>query len=346
MRSRIFYVILGLIIFSANIVYSQDPQFSQFYSAPTLLSPSLAGSSGGTRFITNYRNQWPGISKTYQTYAFSADMYLNNYRSGVGLVFVTDKAGTASLNTSYLGLQYSYRVQLGDYWQFVPGMQFTFGQKSIDQSKLIFSDGTSTSDSQYLTDARASYVDLASSLFLFSPELWVGLTVDHLLRPSYSFLGEQAFIPLKIVNFGGINFWRDRTLRAEEPRTASLCYRFEYQNNFKQLDIGAYWYSRILEFGVWYRGFPVFKNQSVDGTFLDSDALVFMIGIERGSFKLAYSYDMQLSSLAAYGSGAHEISLSFELGEIFGCGAKYFDCFAKRTGLRFNNDQPRNLRVY
>jgi len=273
-------------------------------------------------------------------------MYVNTYKSGFGMVFVTDKAGSASLNTSYLGLQYSYRVMLGEYWQFVPGLQFTLGQKSIDRSKLIFPDGSSTGNSEYLTDTRASYVDLVSSLFLFSPKLWVGLTMDHLMRPSYSFLGEQAFMPLKIVNFGGVNFWSERSRRVEEPRSASLCYRFEYQNGFKQLDLGAYWYSRVLEFGVWYRGFPVFKNHGVEGQFLDSDAIVLMLGVERGSFRLSYSYDIQLSTLAAYGSGAHEISLIFEMGEIFGCGAKYFDCFAKRTGLKFDKEQPRNLRVF
>jgi len=333
-----------------NSVYSQDPHFSQFYSAPNLLSPSLAGSSGGTRFVVNYRNQWPGISKTYQTYAFAADMYLNTYKSGFGVVFVTDKAGTASLNTSYLGLQYSYRVKLGDYWQFVPGMQFTLGQKSLDRSKLVFSDGTGAGsyagNIDYLTETRATYLDMASSLFLFSPKLWIGFTVDHLLRPSYSFIGEQTFIPLKIVNFGGLNFWSERSRRVEESRSASLCYRFEFQNGFKQLDLGAYWYSRFLELGVWYRGFPVFKNENIDKTFLDSDALVFMVGVEHGSFRISYSYDMQLSSLAGYGSGAHEISLMFEIGEIFGCGAKYFDCFAKRTGLRFNKDQPRDLKIF
>jgi len=346
MGNKITFFILGLILFSAPSGYAQDPHFSQFYSAPNLLSPSLAGSSGGTRFVVNYRNQWPGISKAYQTYAFAADMYVNSYKSGFGMVFVTDKAGSASLNTSYLGLQYSYRVMLGEYWQFVPGLQFTLGQKSIDRSKLIFPDGSSTGNSEYLTDTRASYVDLVSSLFLFSPKLWVGLTMDHLMRPSYSFLGEQAFLPLKIVNFGGVNFWSERSHRVEEPRSASLCYRFEYQNGFKQLDLGAYWYSRVLEFGVWYRGFPVFKNHGVEGQFLDSDAIVLMLGVERGSFRLSYSYDIQLSTLAAYGSGAHEISLIFEMGEIFGCGAKYFDCFAKRTGLKFDKEQPRNLRVF
>ncbi|NEW82181.1 MAG: type IX secretion system membrane protein PorP/SprF [Mariniphaga sp.] len=350
MRSRIIYIILGLSFYSVKLVYSQDPHFSQFYSAPNILSPSLAGSSGGTRFVANYRNQWPGISKTYQTYAFAADTYLNMYKSGVGVVFVTDKAGTASLNTSYLGLQYSYRVKLGDYWQFVPGMQFTFGQKSLDRSKLIFPDGTGSGsysgNLEYFSDTRANYLDMASSLFLFSPKFWIGLTADHLLRPSYSFIGERAFMPLKIVNFGGFNFWSERSRRVEQSRTASLCYRFKYQNGFKQLDIGAYWYSRFLEFGVWYRGFPIFKNQNVDNQFLDSDAVVLMVGVERGSFRISYSYDIQLSSLAAYGSGAHEISLMFEMGEIFGCGAKYFDCFAKRTGLRFNKEQPRNLRIF
>jgi type IX secretion system PorP/SprF family membrane protein len=340
---------VGLLLLSANSVYSQDPHFSQFYSAPNVISPSLAGSSGGTRFVVNYRNQWPGIASTYQTYAFAADMYLNIYKSGVGIVFVTDKAGTASLNTTYLGLQYSYRVKLGDYWQFVPGMQFALGQKSLDRSKLVFSDGTSggsySGNIDYFSNTKVNYVDMASSLFLFSPKLWIGLTADHLLRPSYSFIGEEAFLPLKIVNFGGVNFWSERSRIADESRSASLCYRFEYQNGFKQLDIGAYLYSQFLEFGVWYRGFPVF-NKNSNNQFLDSDAIVLMVGVERGSFRISYSYDMQLSSLAGYGSGAHEISLMFEMGEIFGCGAKYFDCFAKRKGLRFDKEQPRNLRIF
>ena len=163
MRSRIVYIILCFSFFSVKLVYSQDPHFSQFYSAPNVLSPSLAGSSGGTRFVSNYRNQWPGIANTYQTYAFAADMYLNTYKSGVGILFVTDKAGTASLNTSYLGLQYSYRVKLGDYWQFVPGMQFTLGQKSLDRSKLVFPDGTGggsyPGNIDYFANTRVNYVD-------------------------------------------------------------------------------------------------------------------------------------------------------------------------------------------
>ena len=277
---------------------AQDAHFSQFYSAPTFLSPSLAGSTGGTRFVANYRNQWPGISKTYQTFAVSADFYLSEYRSGFGALLVTDKAGSANLNTTYLGLQYSFRVKLGDSWQFVPGLQYTFGQKSLDRSKLIFPDevvnGTPSSGQIYLTDTRALYMDLATSVFFYSPKFWIGAVSDHLLRPNYSFLGDKATLPLKIINFGGMNLWRANAHRVEEPRIASLSYRFEYQKGFKQLDIGGFLYGRVLDFGVWYRGLPVFKNENLANHFMDNDALVLMLGVSTGALRIAYSYDLQL----------------------------------------------------
>jgi len=328
---------------------AQDAHFSQFYSAPTFLSPSLAGSTGGTRFVTNYRNQWPGISKTYQTFAVSADMYFSKYRSGFGALIVTDKAGSANLNTTYLGLQYSYRVPIGDNWQFIPGLQFTLGQKSLDRSKLQFPDdvvtGTPSGGNIYLTDTRAQYIDFCTSLFLYSQKFWVGTVFDHMLRPNYSFLGSKATLPFKFVNFGGMNLWQSRGSRLEVPRSASLCYRFETQNGYKQLDLGAYWYGRVLDFGVWYRGFPVFKNNNTKNHFIDNDAVVFSIGVVNGSYRIGYSYDIQLSQLATFGAGAHEISIIVELGELFGCGLKYLDCYARRNTIQFNRSRPRNMKV-
>lgn len=347
---KIKWVILCCSVLLVNIrAVAQDAHFSQFYSAPTFLSPSLAGSTGGTRFISNYRNQWPGISKAYQTFALSTDLYFSKYRSGLGALLVADKAGSANLNTTYLGLQYSYRVTLGEYWQFIPGLQFTLGQKSLDRSRLVFPDevitGNPSSGNIYLTDTKAQYMDFATSLFLYSPQFWIGAVFDHMLRPDYSFLGSTAILPLKFVNFGGVNLWKSRGSRTVEPRAASLCYRFEVQNGYKQLDIGAYMYGRVLDFGIWYRGFPVFKNENLKNHFLDHDAIVLMLGVTNSFYRVAYSYDMQLSALSSYGAGAHEISIIVEMGELFGCGLKYLDCYSRRTTIRFNKDQPRNMKI-
>ncbi len=344
LKNRIITGFYFVLLINVSAV-AQDAHFSQFYSAPTFLSPSLAGSTGGTRLAANYRNQWPGISKAYQTFAVSADFYLSEFRSGFGALLVTDKAGSANLNTSYLGLQYSFRVPLGETWQFVPGLQFTLGQKSLDRSRLLFPDevvtGTPSAGHIFLTGTKAQYLDFATSVFLYSRKLWLGAVADHLLRPNYSFLGSAAVLPLKFVSFGGMNLWRAHASRVEEPRLASLCYRFEYQHAFKQLDLGAYVYGGILDFGVWYRGVPVFNNDHPENHLLDNDALVLTVGVLSGPVHIAYSYDLQLSGLAAYGAGAHEISLVWEIGELFEC----INCFSLRNTIQFHKNRPRDMII-
>jgi type IX secretion system PorP/SprF family membrane protein len=326
---------------------AQDAHFSQFYAAPTFMSPSLAGATGGTRIISNYRNQWPGVKDAYRTFSLSADLYINKYKSGLGVLLVSDQAGSASLSTTNFGLQYSYRVKIGNSLQFIPGLQFTLGQKSIDVMKLKFPDelytgGSSGADALF-ADPKVGYVDFSLSGFIYSRSTWFGVVVDHLLEPEYSFLGEETHIPLKIVAFGGMNIWKERASRIETPRRASFVYRFQNQGGFNQIDLGAYWYNRMLEFGVWYRGLPAF-NKSND--FIDSESVVFLVGVIQGPIKLGYSYDIQLSGLARSGGGAHEISMIFEMGEIFGCGTKYLDCFTKRAGHKFNKKQPRKIEIY
>ena len=343
-KKAILIGVLLVLLLNVNSV-AQDPHFSQFYSAQTFLSPSLAGSSGGTRYTANYRNQWPGIQKTYQTYAVSADFYLSEFRSGFGALLVTDKAGSASLNTTNLGLQYSFRVPISDNIQFVPGLQFTFGQKSLDRSKLIFPDEvvteTPSSGQFYLTNTKAQYVDFITSVFLYSRTVWMGFVADHLLRPNYSFMGDKTILPLKIVNFGGMNFWQPNARRIDDPRLASLCYRFEVQNGFKQLDVGGYVYGKVFDFGIWYRGLPIFKNQNIENHYIDNDAVVLSVGVSTNALHITYSYDLQLSKLAAYGSGAHEVSIGFEMNKLLGC----VDCFSRRSAIQFHKNRPRNMKV-
>src|SRR5690554_6204738 len=121
-------------------VQAQDLHFSQFYASPLYLSPSLAGATDGARLVINYRNQWPGIEKAFSTYAISFDNYFNAFNSGLGFLLIQDKAGTAGLTTTHAALQYSYNIQISEEWQVVPAIQFAYGNRSIDFSKLRFAD--------------------------------------------------------------------------------------------------------------------------------------------------------------------------------------------------------------
>ncbi|QZT35705.1 PorP/SprF family type IX secretion system membrane protein [Halosquirtibacter xylanolyticus] len=327
-------------------VKAQEPQFSQFFSAPTFMSPSLAGSTGGMRVVANYRNQWPGIPNSYNTFSAAGDIYVNTLKSGFGAIIWRDIAGTTSLSTTHFGLQYTYRLQISDTWTWIPGLEFGFEQKSVDGTKAVtgndINSGGGTGIS-YFESGQASYLDFKFSSFFYNRKFWGGFNLFHLTTPSYSFVGQKNEVPLYFSVFGGMNIWRQPTQRQTLPRSFCVSYRYTYQNDFNQLDLGGYWFNRNFEVGAWWRGVPIFNNR-IDKV-VDQSAVILSAAMIFGIFKIGYSYDIPISELNATSAGAHEISLIMEFGDIFGCGARYLDCFTKRAGLRFNKKRPRDLKL-
>lgn len=90
--------------------YAQDPTFTQFYSNPLYLNPAFAGSTGCPRFALNYRNEWPQLTGNYVTYSASYDSYFKNINGGFGVLATHDQQGQGTINTSMLGLIYSYQI--------------------------------------------------------------------------------------------------------------------------------------------------------------------------------------------------------------------------------------------
>lgn len=295
----------------------QDLHFSQFYASPLYLSPSLAGATDGGRLIVNYRNQWPEISKTYETFALSFDNFFTRFNSGIGGYITHDKAGSAGLTTTNFGLQYSYNLVLNSEWQVVPAIQFAYGRKSIDFSKLKFGDqliagGGASGSMGRLGNDQVNYADFATSLFLYSSKYWIGITVDHLSQPNYTFLNEEMRLKLKLVCFGGMNIWTERRRSRSLDQSFSFSFRYQRQARYNQLDLGVYWFSDPIEIGMWYRGVPVVQNSDDN---LNHDALVALLGYKYGAYRLAYSYDISISSLGWSTGGAHELSIIWEFNQ-------------------------------
>ena len=319
--SRFIHNIIWILIFGMSFTPSkaQDLHFSQFYASPLYLSPSFAGATDGGRLVMNYRNQWPGIEKAFSTYAVSFDNYFPTFNSGLGIQLIQDKAGSAGLSTTHAALQYSYNIQLTEQWQVVPAIQFAYGNRSIDFSKLRFADeqigGGASGSWDQLTNEQVEYVDFASSVLFYSPAIWIGMTANHLATPNYSFLGEQMQLPRKFVFFGGINFWSERRRRIKGDRSFSGTFRIQHQQNFNQADIGAYWFNDPLEIGLWYRGLPVFGNDTESK--FNQDAIVVSLSYRHGALRFGYSYDITISNLGWNSSGAHELSLIFEFNQNF-----------------------------
>src|SRR5579859_1522237 len=110
-------LLLYLGILALQPASSQDIHFSQFYEAPLLRNPALAGIfTGDYRVQAIFHDQWNSFTNAYRTGSLSAEYKMPVGRSDdyftTGLQVVYDKAGTAALTTTELFPAVNYHKSL------------------------------------------------------------------------------------------------------------------------------------------------------------------------------------------------------------------------------------------
>ena len=108
---------------------AQDPHFTQFYANPLYLNPAFAGSHRCPRIVFNYRNQWPNISGTYVSTAFSFDMKVEAVSGGLGLQFLHDNAGQGTMSITGFSGMYAYQLSITREFSMAFGFEATYRQK-------------------------------------------------------------------------------------------------------------------------------------------------------------------------------------------------------------------------
>lgn len=313
------FLIYSLLFCSGATTFAQDPEFSQYYSAPLYLNPAFAGTATDHRFIANYRNQWPNITNSFVTYALSYDYNMETLNSGLGLYVMADKAGSANLKSTTINFQYAYKVSLNDKWVLSSGLNFGVGIRNIDFSKLVFGDqlafdadgNASTDDDAFSRLESTTYFDFGAGMLAYSRKFWLGLSFAHMNRPNRSLIDEEAIIPMKTTFHGGVRIPLYHGLFKKE-RVAAIMPSFVYkqQGRFDQLDLGTYFFYEPVVIGLWYRGIPIQQN-TLDN--ISQDAVVVILGFQLTSFELSYSYDLTVSELGPISGGAHEVALKYKL---------------------------------
>src|SRR6202790_5454795 len=114
-------ICLTLVIFAAGIttVCSQDLHFSQFFEAPLLRNPALAGIfTGDYRIQGVYRDQWNSFTNAYKTGSFNGEYKLPIARTDdfltLGLQILYDKAGSAGLTSTQVFPAINYSKSLSN----------------------------------------------------------------------------------------------------------------------------------------------------------------------------------------------------------------------------------------
>ncbi|MGQ0827414.1 MAG: PorP/SprF family type IX secretion system membrane protein [Bacteroidota bacterium] len=289
-------VMLSLSMIAYKNVKAQDPEFTQFYANPLYLNPALAGNNICPRICINYRNQWPGISGTYVTTSASFDRFVYGIKSGIGVIVTNDRAGEGTINTTNVSGIYSYQLRIRRDLTMNFGLQATYGQKTLDWSKLTFGDmiedkhGFIYNTNEVPNRAKKSFVDFSGGVVVFTKRFYGGFAAHHINQPDEGFLGPSK-LPVKLTGHAGAIF------KISEDANISPNILFQQQQDFQQLNLGLYINKGALVGGLWYR---------------NMDSFIVLIGVQHGVLKFGYSYDVTISKLTNVTAGSHELSLGLQ----------------------------------
>jgi type IX secretion system PorP/SprF family membrane protein len=302
MKKLLILVIISLFGFAAK---AQDPTFTQFYANPLYLNPAFAGSHGCPRFALNYRNEWPSLSGNYVTYSASYDQYFKNISGGFGVLATHDQQGQGTINTSMLGLVYSYHLTLGRKWKMMFGARASWYQKFLDWDKLTFGDmidprrGFIYATGDVPRGGSRGFFDASAGTVIFNKHFFAGFAAHHLNTPNESMIIGNSPLPMRFTGHMGAEIQLGRQSKYANGTSIMPNVIYQYQNGFQELSVGTYVKYGAFNAGFWYR---------------NKDAFIMTIGVNTGKFKLGYSYDVTVSKLNnGVSGGSHEISLGLNL---------------------------------
>lgn len=331
-KMKLLRIYLLLIVCNATTTLcAQDVHFTQAEDAPLLLCPALAGMSNlDYRVALNYKNQWPGIGKGYNTINASID--LPAFRSaeakrsrgsylGAGLHILKDFAGEAAFGVTNFGLTITGVTPLGYSSKASFGLQSGISQRSANADKLTWStqyiNGAYDKDGPGEGDRLTSigYADWAFGLAyefesesesfagFSSAKIKAGMSVYHFNKPKVEIVGAVLDVVYrKQVYFVNGMFDIGETKYAFNPS-----FTFYKQGPNKEMLVG-------ILFRMRSGGNSKFTgNTDANGFGFGAivrvgDAIAPAINYQKNNIQFGLSYDITYSKLSRSGAGGAEIS--------------------------------------
>jgi len=325
------------------LLKGQDFHFSQFYFTPVTLNPAQTGFfTAKFRLFANYREQWRfsqstgGNSGYKTTYSAGGDMRLitgfpgqNDYIA-LGFYALGDKStgGHLGKDAFYGSLAFHKNIIAGQqYLAF--GFQGGINQWSYNKEELLFGDqiqrgqgsGTYPTTNETTILANTSYLDFnAGILWHYTPSKFInyyaGFAMHHLYMTGKSFSGSSVTLSIRNV------FHTGAAIELTDLFHLLPAVSIMFQGGKSEYLIGTA--GRInFDDGIGLRFGPWFRQTR------ESDALVFLLGLDYENLNFGLSYDINISSLNdnSKGAGGYELAVLYMFGVVAQVSKKRYSDF-------------------
>ena len=339
-----------IVFFSAltgvETMNAQDPSFSQFFSSPLNIDPALtANINEKWRVISNFRNQWAGVSNPYTTGTVSYDTKVfndvtgnyvdENTRVGMGGMLMYDQTMNGALKSNYASFNVSGNIRLmrkegyelnGARIRHISkikmdqtaeqrlgvGLGIIYGYKHLDFGKLNFGEQfTGTGFDTNLPTGESALSDMKPYISTSA-----GLLYTYVMGSTNIDLGVSAFHfnKPKQTYLDDENQYLATRYVAHGNLETSLSNQLNlYTNGIYQYQSGASYFSVGGALGYFLPNTenPVVINAGL--WYWSSNAVIPYLGFSYGGFQVGVTYDVTISKLneAARRSNTFEFSMIF-----------------------------------
>ena len=309
---NIYYTLLLSFIWISNSFSQEKAIFTNHYLDPFIVNPACSGADYYTVAHLSVKKQWLGFSNSPSSFFLSGNFRIGEYdfydpkgfvnqgplkikdRIGIGAAVFQDINGPLS-NTGGI-LSYAYHVPINKESRLSFGMSAIIMQYSLNNNLL---QPDQINDPYLFTGNNSIFnINFGFGVYYHNYDYFTGLSIIKVL-PSISNVNETSEIQPSIFFIGGYKFNR-----------ASKSFNFEPSLTIKKLgnelfmaDAHAKLYIKRLN----WIAFSYSTTQRIN----------FQFGLRMYKMTyIGYNFEFNVSKIAAFNYGSHEISLGINLGLI------------------------------
>lgn len=286
---------------------AHDPISSHIFQSNSFVNPAFSGLHSSFDAVFNYRNQWPGLGNTFNTYKFGMEGFTFSNNMGIGLIASRDVTGGGAFSTTGFDLFYTYTINITPFSKIAFGLQSSIYQYTVNDKGITEIPNWAGSYYQDMPNSNNSvyYPDFASGIAYSSYNFKCALGINHIFEPM-KLLNNSGYSLKRRFNFISTYEISMNSRFSKEQRYITPMIYIEIQDNARLLTYGSTYKSEIIEPGIWIRH-ELFS--------LKSSTIILSSKINFINLYIVYSFDINLmnSYLTLIKFGIHEVTLGYHI---------------------------------
>jgi len=288
------YIITIILLLGWNVMYAQQFQNStQYLVNPYALTPTLAGYTGYSEAMINYRNDWTRIDGSPRT--FSANGFGNVYKQTmwVGGEIMMDK--TDILSVFKANLSYTYKLQVENNQFLYFGVWTTFYQASVNTGNGI---GVDPNDPIILNSdkLKSSALNAGFGINYSWGNLNIGFSIPTLFGLNDEYQTNSAY-----------------KYRLQREYQFYTSYLFEFNDEWQLQTYGVFEKTANQPLNYEISAMAIYMQRFWSGLlYRNGGVLALNVGAHiYNGFVFNYSYEIGIGGINKGSGGSHEITIGY-----------------------------------